>query len=120
MKSFISDITISLVEINQKIQDHIKMLTDLKDLRLKQVSSYYLKLKEYSEQLEWTPPSSSTIEYLLFEKFDRCLTADCLNEIENTIHHVIHSLFFFFFLYKIFNLVGKSNRSPKNSLFCIT
>jgi hypothetical protein len=93
------------------------MLSDLKDLRLKQVSSYYLKLKEYSEKLEWTPPSSSTVEYLLFEKFDRCLTADCLNEIENTMHHVIPSLFFF--LYKIFNLVGKSNRSSKNSFFCI-
>jgi hypothetical protein len=29
-KIFILDVTVSLVEINQKIQDHIKMLTDLK------------------------------------------------------------------------------------------
>ncbi|CAF1037891.1 unnamed protein product [Rotaria magnacalcarata] len=85
---FDENITMSLTEINKKIQDHIKMLSDLKDLRRTQVSTYYLKLKEYSEQLEWTPPSSSTVEYLLFEKFDRCLTADCLNEIENTIHNL--------------------------------
>ncbi|CAF0869418.1 unnamed protein product [Rotaria sordida] len=83
---FDENITMSLVEMNKKIQDHIKMLSDLKDLRLSQVSSYYLKVKEYSEQLEWTPSSSSTVEYLLLEQFDRCLTADCLNEIENTIH----------------------------------
>jgi hypothetical protein len=30
IKNFILDITLSLVEINQKIQDHIKMLNDLK------------------------------------------------------------------------------------------
>ena len=58
------------------------------DLRLSQVSSYYRKLKEYSEQLEWIPASSSNIEHLLHEQFDRCLTADCLNEIENTMHEV--------------------------------
>ncbi len=75
------------------------------DLRLKQVSSYYSKLKEYSERLEWTPPSPSTIENLLFEKFDRCLTADCLNEIENTIHNVNQSLALSF-LISLF-LVGK-------------
>ncbi|CAF3506763.1 unnamed protein product [Rotaria sp. Silwood1] len=71
------------------MQDHIKMLSELKDLRLTQVSSYYLKLKEYSEQLEWTPSSSkSTVQYLLLEQFDRCLTVDCLNEIESTIHQL--------------------------------
>ncbi|CAF2666978.1 unnamed protein product [Rotaria sp. Silwood2] len=85
---FDENITMSFVEIIKKIQDDIKMLSDLKELRLSQVSSYYLKLKEYSEQLEWTPPSSSTVEYLLLEQFDRCLTADCLNEIENTIHNL--------------------------------
>ncbi|UJR38308.1 hypothetical protein I4U23_030978 [Adineta vaga] len=76
----------ALVEINQKIEDHVRMLNDLKTLRLTQVSSYYQKLKHYSEQLEWTPLPSSSVEYLLFEKFDLCLTADCLNEIESTIH----------------------------------
>ncbi|CAF4357447.1 unnamed protein product, partial [Adineta steineri] len=83
---FDENITISLVEINQKIEDHIKMLNDLKNLRLSQVSSYYHTLKQYSEQLEWIPLQSSTVEYLLSKKFDSCLTANCLNEIENTIH----------------------------------
>ncbi|CAF4969469.1 unnamed protein product [Rotaria sp. Silwood1] len=86
---FDQNLSISLVEINKKMQDHIKMLSELKDLRLTQVSSYYLKLKEYSEQLEWTPSSSkSTVQYLLLEQFDRCLTVDCLNEIESTIHQL--------------------------------
>ncbi|CAF3117056.1 unnamed protein product [Rotaria sp. Silwood2] len=86
---FNQNLSISLVEINKKIQDHVKMLNELKDLRLTQVSSYYLKLKEYSEQLEWTPSSpKSTVQYLLLEQFDCCLTADCLNEIESTIHQL--------------------------------
>ena len=62
----------------------------LQDLRLSQVQSYHSTLKEYAEQLEWTPASSSspTIVRLLHEQFDRCLTADCLNEIECTLHEV--------------------------------
>lgn len=31
---------------------------------------------------------SSPVEYLLFEKYEQCLTADALNEIESTIHDV--------------------------------
>ncbi|CAF3781047.1 unnamed protein product, partial [Rotaria sordida] len=86
---FDQNLSISLVEINKKMQDHVKMLSDLKNLRLIQVSTYYLKLKEYSEQLEWTPSSpKSTVQYLLLEQFDRCLTADCLNEIESIIHQL--------------------------------
>ncbi len=58
------------------------------------MSSYYLKLKEYSEQLEWTPSSpSSPVEFLLLEQFDRCLTASALNEIERNIREVRHVLF---------------------------
>ena len=59
------------------------------------MSCYYLKLKEYSEQLEWTPSSSSSpVEYLLLEQFDRCLTANALNEIEQTLHEVRHHILF--------------------------
>ncbi|CAF1524054.1 unnamed protein product, partial [Adineta ricciae] len=83
---FDENVPMSLVEINHKIEDHLKMLADLKSLRLTQVSSYYQKLKQYSEQLEWTPAPSSSVEYLLLEKYDHCLTADCLNQIETTIH----------------------------------
>ena len=66
------------------------------DQRLIQVSSYYLKLKDYSERLEWTPSSpSSTVEYLLLEQFDRCLTADSLDEIERTIREVNEDIFLY-------------------------
>ena len=99
----------SLVEINRKIEDHLKMLTDLKSLRLTQVSSYYQKLKQYSDQLEWTPAPSSSVEYLLLEKYDHCLTADCLNQIETTIHDVRISLVRFLFCIPNFDLVGKQN-----------
>ncbi|CAM4874743.1 unnamed protein product [Rotaria socialis] len=86
---FDQNIPISLVEINRKIQDHLNILNELKDSRLTQVSLYYFKLKSYSEQLEWTPSSpQSTVEYLLLEQFDRCLTPDCLNEIETTIQQL--------------------------------
>ena len=68
------------------------------NLRHGQVSSYYLKVKEYSERLEWTPVSSScTVASLLQKQFDRCLTADALNEIESTIRQV--SLFELFFVF---------------------
>lgn len=89
---FDENISISLVEINRKIEDHIKMLTELKDLRLNQVSSYYQKIKDYCQQLDWIPPSPSTAENLLAAKFDLCLTADCLNAIETTIHDLEHQI----------------------------
>lgn len=69
-----------------------------------------MKVKEYSEQLEWTPPSGSIMESLLSEQFDRCLTADALNDIENNIYHVILSSSPFFCLFNFVEiLVGKSN-----------
>lgn len=117
---------LSLVQINAKLQDHIKLLKELKvnirgifaillffclqDQRLTQVSSYYLKLKDYSERLEWTPTSpSSTVEYLLLEQFDRCLTADDLDEIERTIRQVNECFFYPFQQFSFDCLVGKSN-----------
>jgi len=63
------------------------MLNDLKLSRHTLVKSYYLKVKQYSEQLQWTPDrEQTTIVNLLMENYDQCLTADCLNEIETTIH----------------------------------
>ena len=131
-----SNLPLSLVQINQKLQDQIKLLSELKvrikfpscfvcqcslfqDQRLTQVSSYYLKLKEYSEQLEWTPSSpSSTVEYLLLEQFDRCLTADGLNEIETTIREVRQIFSFIIFLSP--RLAGKPNRTTKETFLGIT
>ncbi|CAF5066790.1 unnamed protein product [Rotaria sp. Silwood1] len=120
---FDENITMSLVDINKKIQDHIKMLSDLKELRLSQVSSYYLKLKEYSEQLEWTPSTSSTVEFLLLEQFDRCLTADCLNEIENTIHDLetqieAQKAHFFVLHNQLGHLYERLNKDPEKD-YCL-
>lgn len=64
-------------------------MKSFQEQRLTQVSSYYLKLREYSEKLEWTPSSpSSAVKYLLCEQFDRCLTVESLDEIETTIREV--------------------------------
>ncbi|CAF1330707.1 unnamed protein product [Adineta steineri] len=120
---FDENITISLVEINQKIEDHIKMLNDLKNLRLSQVSSYYHTLKQYSEQLEWIPLQSSTVEYLLSKKFDLCLTANCLNEIENTIHDLEIQIekqrtHFFALQNQLKHLYERLNKNPETD-YCL-
>ncbi|CAF1260531.1 unnamed protein product [Adineta ricciae] len=85
------NIPLSLVQINQNLQEHVKMLSELKESRLAQVSTYYVRLKEYSELLEWTP-SSSTVEHLLLQQYDDCLTADDLNEIEMTMRKLEHRI----------------------------
>ena len=80
-----------------------------------------MKVKEYSEQLEWTPSSASTMENLLSEQFDRCLTADALNDIENTIHQVNFSSSVVFSLSNRAEiLVGKSNRRTTSSICLVT
>ncbi|CAF0861300.1 unnamed protein product [Adineta steineri] len=121
---FKENLSISLVQINEKIQEHVKMLSELKEMRLTQISSYYLKLKELSEQLEWTPASSSsTVEYLLLEQFDRCLTADCLNEIETTIHQLekqieIQNARFYTLHNQLTHLYERLQKDPNND-YCL-
>ncbi|UJR07856.1 hypothetical protein I4U23_012139 [Adineta vaga] len=114
----------SLIQINQKLQEHVKMLSELKELRLAQVSTYYIKLKEYSEQLEWTPPSaSSTVEHLLLQQFEDCLTADCLNEIEMTMHELEHQIEIqktrFFTLHKQLEHLYQRLEKDPNKDYCL-
>ena len=94
-------------------------MNDFQDQRLTQVSGYYLKLRDYSERLEWTPASpSSTVEYLLLEQFDRCLTADNLDEIERTIREVKQRSMSHRFQFH--SLVRNSNRTSKHTFLDIT
>lgn len=110
---------LSLIQINTKLQDHIRLLKEFQDQRLTQVSGYYLKLRDYSERLEWTPACpSSTVEYLLLEQFDRCLTADNLDEIERTIHEVKQR--FVSHRFQFHSLVRNSNRTAKHTFLDIT